>query len=416
VQKALTESIEAAPGDVKALERAFAHFTRQTEQLKGAYRELKDEARDVNLRLEAANVELARKVRELDEAYNFQRSILGSMPTAVVVTDLDGTVNTLNPAAEAMWGAPRPQAAGRHFRELMGADGDLLAAVLEGRSRRHTLRRELGGEQPRIISSTACLVEDSEGRPIGAVQLDEDVTRLCELEERLHQEEKLADLGRMAAALAHEIRKPLNGIKGFASILERRASDDPTDRRYVSNIVRAADRLNGMLGRLLGFARPDRLRAAPCDLRAVADQTAAFVRAEQDNVRATIEVDVPEEARAVLADADKLTQVLLNLVKNGVEALDGPGQVRLSARPRQRDGAPCVRVAVCDTGRGIAPEQRARILEPFYSDRPGGTGLGLAIVSRLLQLHGAQLEVSSRPGQGTEMAFVLPAACHGDDT
>ena len=414
--KALTKRIEAAPADVQALEQAFAHFNRQTEQLQRAYRGLKREAEEVNLQLEAANRELARKVRELDEAYNFQRSILGSMPTAVVVTDLEGTVNTLNPAAEAMWGVPSSQAVGRPFREVLGAHGDLLANVLEGRRRHETLRRELGGEQARTISSMACLVEDSQDQPIGAVQLDQDVTRLSELEARLRHEEKLADLGRMAAALAHEIRKPLNGIKGFASILERNVSDEGADRRYVGNIVTAADRLNDMLGRLLGFARPDQLRAGPCDLRAVADQTAAFVRAEQGGGPAGIEVDVPDEARAVVADADKLTQVLLNLVKNGVEALDGAGCVLVTARPALLDGAPGVRVSVADTGRCISPEQRAHILEPFYSDRPGGTGLGLAIVSRLLQLHGAPLEVDSRPGRGTEMAFVLAAACNGNDT
>ena len=416
MQEALQERVETGPDEVRGLRQAFAQFTRQTEQLRQAYLALKAETERINLELEATNRQLGHKVRELDEAYNLQRSILGSIPTAVVVTDLDGTVQTLNAAAARTWGVEDAQAVGRHFREVMGAHGDMLAAVLAGRRRPETLRRELSGEEARIISSTACLVEDSAGCPIGAVQLDHDITHTCELEARLQQHEKLADLGRMAAAMAHEIRKPLNGIKGFASILERKVSGDATQRRYVGNISTAADRLNAMLGRLLGFARPDELRAGPCDLRETVEEVIEFVRAEQAAADATIEVRVPDAARSVVADADKLKQVLLNLVKNAVEALEGEGRVCVEAHAQQGEAARTVRVVVSDTGRGIPEPMLQRVLEPFHSDKPGGTGLGLAIVSRLLQLHGAQLEVASRPGSGTRMAFVLPAAPNRDAT
>ena len=216
------KQLEVGPEELRALEEAFAYFSSQTAQLKTAYIGLKEKAQQINLELEAANRELERKVQQLDEAYNLQRSILQSIPTAVVVTDLDGAVITFNPAAERMWGVPAERAVGAHFRDVMQPHHQLLAGVLAGRYRQESLRRELAGQEPRIISSAACLVEDSAGRPIGAIQLDNDITRLHRLEVELCQQEKLADLGRMAAGLAHEIRKPLNGIKGFASLLERR--------------------------------------------------------------------------------------------------------------------------------------------------------------------------------------------------
>ncbi|GAG35566.1 unnamed protein product, partial [marine sediment metagenome] len=246
---------------------------------------------------------------------------------------------------------------------------------MAGHYRRETVRRELGGHDARTISSVACLVEDSAGRPIGAIQLDRDITRLCTLESQLYQQQKLADLGKMAAGLAHEIRKPLNGIKGFASILQRKLEGGDAHRRYVGSIIGAADRLNGMLGRLLDFARPDELSLAPCDLRAEAEQIAEFVRAEEPDSGAVIALEVADDARMVLADRDKIKQVLLNLVKNGVEALAGPGQVRIEAHAERRDAAACVRVKVADTGRGIPPECLDRVLEPFYTDKEGGTGL-----------------------------------------
>lgn len=403
------QQAEVSPEELQALEDAFVQFSRQTAQLKEAYLRLQQKAERVNVELESANNALEQKVRELDEIGNFQRSILESIPTAVVVTDLEGTINVFNPAAEAMWATSRQEALGKDFRHVMGPHGDLLAGVLAGRYRQETLRRELGERGGRIISSTACLVEDSSARPIGAVQLDRDITRLCELQEELSQKEKLADLGRMAAGLAHEIRKPLNGIKGFASLLERRMDADEPHRRYVGWVMEAADRLNRMLERLLDFARPDELNLQACDLRAEAEQVAEFVRAETSDASAVIEVRVLDGARMVLADPDKIKQVLLNLVKNGVEALEGEGRLCIAAEVEGGGGERMVRVSVADTGRGIAPEKLGKVLEPFYSEKGGGTGLGLAIVNRLLQLHGTELDIESQPGVGTTVTFRLPA-------
>ncbi len=412
--KLAEENIRVPPGEVKALEEAFEHFSRQTAQLKEAYLQLRARAEQVDTELESANRELEQKVQELDEAYNFQRSILESIPTAVVVTDLEGRVRTFNPAAEAMWNRPREEAMGAHFREVMQPHHELLERVLEGESPQESQRRELQGEQLTVISSTACRVEDSSGRPIGAVQLDRDITRLCALQLQLYQQGKLADLGKMAAGLAHEIRKPLNGIKGFASILQRRPDDDDAQDRCVDHIVGAVDRLNNLLSRLLDFARPDGVKLAPCDLREEAHRIAEFVRAERPGTDGRIRVRVPDEVRWVVADSDKIKQVLLNLVQNGMEALDGEGTVHVAASAA--DTAEPVRVEVRDTGRGMTREQKERILEPFYTDKDGGTGLGLCIVHRILQLHDSRLEVESAPGEGTRVSFLLSRAPAPEET
>ncbi len=400
---------QVGASELSALESAFELFTRQTEQLQQAYDRLQREAESMNLELEAVNRRLEAKVRELDETINFQQSMLESIPTAVVVTDLEGRIRTYNTAAEQLWRVPRTEALGRHVRDVMGDYSSLLESVLDGERRHEGVRREFTEPEPRIISSTAALVEDSEGNPIGAVQTDHDLSRVCALEAKLRHQEKLADLGRMAAGLAHEIRKPLNGIKGFASLLERRADDDETDRRYVGRIVESADRLNGMLGRILDFAKPDALKLEACDLQAEAREVADFVTAEDPSRPAVISLEVEEDARAVLADRNKIKQVLLNLVKNAVDAQDGEGTVWVTAACN-RDGADRVTVSIRDGGRGIPPEKLDRIMEPFYTEKQGGTGLGLAIVHRILQLHETHLEVDSEVGKGTCMRFVLPRA------
>ncbi len=413
--KLAEEQIHAPPQGLHALEEAFAHFSRQTAQLREAYRKLEQRAEQVNLELEAANCELARKVQELDEAYNFQHSILESIPIAVVVTDLDGNVRALNAAAEDMWAVRRQEALGRHFQTVMESRHTLLAGVLAGSRRLECQRRQLGGPEAKIISSTACLVANSAGQSIGAVQLDRDITALSALQQELYEQGKLADLGKMAAGLAHEIRKPLNGIKGFASILQRKSDDDAKRQHYIANIMGAADRLNGLLGRLLDFARPEGLHLTTCDLRAVAEQIAEFVRVETRSDSARIHVEIPEKARWVSADPDKIKQVLLNLIQNGVEALQGPGTVRVAASVRQQGGQKRVRVQVRDTGKGISSEQAGMILEPFYTSKENGTGLGLPIVHRILQLHCTQLDIDSKPGRGTTMSFLLPLAAGAEE-
>ena len=405
------KQVEAPAEKLQALEKAFEHFSEQTSVLQEAYQDLKEEAEQINLELERTNRKLQRKVRQLDEANNFQRSILASIPTAVVVTDLEGVIQRFNPAAEEMWDTDASGALGSHFSEVMPENDELLEGVLGGRYRQESLRRELGKEEARIISSAACLVEDSGGRPIGAIQLDRDITRLCNLENQLFQHQKLADLGKMAAGLAHEVRKPLNGIKGFASLVERKAGEDAPQQKYSRRIMDAADRLNGMLGRLLDFASPSALETSSCDLRRETETIVEFVRAEDPELADHLSVHIPEKARMVSADPDKIQQVLLNLVKNALEALpDDGGDVRIEAVPVDQEDDRRVRVAVEDSGKGIPPEKLDRILEPFVSAREGGTGLGLAVVDRLLQLHGTELDISSEPGEGTRMEFELKPA------
>ena len=143
----------AGPEELKALRDAFDYFTEQTAQLRQAYQALRQRAEQIDVQLETANNELQRKVQELDEAYNLQRSILNSIPTAVVVTDLDGVVHTLNPSARKMWHIEAEQAVGMHFSSLMEPEHTLLAGVLAGRYRLDAVRREVQAAGSRTISS-----------------------------------------------------------------------------------------------------------------------------------------------------------------------------------------------------------------------------------------------------------------------
>ncbi len=408
----ISEFIDVEQMDARSLERAFDQFCEQTEKLQTAYDGLKRKVEAANLELEAVNRELEAKVRKLDEMSNFHKSILESIPTAVVVTDLKGGITTFNSAAEDMWGTTAGYARGRHYEEVMGEHGGLLAKVLEDGKRREGVRRELTDGDARVLfSSTADVVHDSRGNPIGAVQTDRDLTQVCILERQLIQQEKLADLGRMAANMAHEIRKPLNGIKGFASLLKHESGTEEKNGRYLANIMSATDRLNNMLGELLDFAKPADARPRPCDLAEAAGEVAQFISAENHHAGDIVTVDIPDDLRFVRADPAKLRQVLLNLVKNAVDAVGNRGKVGVRAEPEATEfgGEQGIRVIISDNGSGIAPEKIDVIRQPFFSGN-SGAGLGLAICDRILQQHHSELEINSVVGKGTTVEFRLSGA------
>jgi signal transduction histidine kinase len=181
--------------------------------------------------------------------------------------------------------------------------------------------------------------------------------------------------------------------------------------------MEAAGRLDSMLENLLDFAQPDDVQNGSLDLHRISRQVADFVEVEDESEDADVrvQVDVEEDARMVAGDADKIEQVLLNLVKNGVEAIEKSGRVLIGAERIERDGEPKVEVSVIDDGRGIPEGKQDEVMEPFTTDKDGGSGLGLAMVQKILRLHGTDMEIESEPGQGTSMKFYLSVSEKGSE-
>jgi two-component system sensor histidine kinase HydH len=224
---------------------------------------------------------------------------------------------------------------------------------------------------------------------------------------RLVQSEKLAALGQLATAIAHEVRNPLAIIRSAAQGLGESASpDDAEAHRACSFITAEIDRLSNVIGALLAFARPPQLAARAVPVRDLFDRALLLadeeLRATGLRVRRQEPIDLP----AVNADPDLVCQVLLGLLANAVAAVPPGGEVGLEAR--RADGA--VELAVADSGPGVAPELRERIFEPFFTTRPRGTGLGLAVARQIVEAHGGKIDVRERAGGGARFVIRLPAA------
>jgi signal transduction histidine kinase len=224
---------------------------------------------------------------------------------------------------------------------------------------------------------------------------------------RLAQSEKLATLGQLAAAVAHEVRSPLAVIRSAAQgIAESLPPDDADARRAYSFITAEIDRLGSVVDALLAFARPLRVRAEPVAVHDLFDRALLLAHEELAGKDLRVRRQEPVGLPAVRADSDLICQVLLGLLSNAAAAAPTGGEVALGARAANG----LVELAVADSGPGVPPDLRARIFEPFFTTRPRGTGLGLAVARQIVEAHGGRIDVGEETGGGARFTVQLPAA------
>jgi signal transduction histidine kinase len=251
---------------------------------------------------------------------------------------------------------------------------------------------------------------------------------------RMKERDRLAALGSMAAGLAHEVKNPLGAIKGAAQLLEEVGAsngDDPTTREFVGIILEEVNRLDRVVGSFLDYARPHAGNPIPLDLNAAVRRTVQILSSQIADGGVDIQLDLDESIERARLDPEKFRQVLINLMQNALQAMDGRGKVTVStamrrstrgrvapapsdgANPPSRRSLPdeqeLVEVSVRDTGPGIAPKVLRNLFVPFFTTKTEGTGLGLAISQSIVQNAGGTIEVHSHPG-GTTFTIVLPAA------
>lgn len=229
---------------------------------------------------------------------------------------------------------------------------------------------------------------------------------LRETQQQLRLTERVAELGTLAASMAHEIGTPMNVILGRAEYLMQR-TDDETMKKGLKTIAAQIERITKLMNQLLTFARRGPTNFRPIDLQTVVKDCLETVQERLSRHCIQVVAEFDEEVSEIYGDRDQMMQVLLNLVLNAAQAMPESGILRVAAVP---DGEQHVRLTVTDTGHGIPPDVLPKIFEPFVTTKePGqGTGLGLTVVHGIVQEHGGSITVDSTPGQGTTFTLLLP--------
>lgn len=230
-------------------------------------------------------------------------------------------------------------------------------------------------------------------------------TSLYAFDERLEREKSMM-LEEMAPVLAHEIKNPLGAIKGAAQYLATEV-DSEENKRILNIIIEETDRLNGVMSQFLTYAKPYRHEKKEQKIEPLLDRILSLVEARRINERVTIQKEIRENLPAVRMDADRIMQVILNIVFNALEAMPEGGTLTLGARRIEKENREGIEILVRDTGKGIAREDLKNIFKPFYTTKERGVGLGLAICQRIVKSHGGEIKVKSIPGKGSSFRIQL---------
>jgi len=355
----------------------------------------------------------ARQATEVDDV--FFRHIVTGMRNGVLALTADGKLALINDEACRIFGiAPQASDLGRPVSEVLRQHPEvvrLLSSVFDLHllPNRAEMRLRPSGK---VIGYTVAMVRNDEGRVIGASLFFKDLTRVEQLEERERLRDRLAALGEMAAAIAHEVKNPLAGIEVMAGLLRRKTPDAPETQTVLSDIINEAKMANAIVQEVLEFVRPIRLQV---EHTAVAGAVQAAVQLAETKARRGgihVEVNVPQGLPLINGDQHQLTQLFTNLLINAYEAMNGQGNVRFAARTVHvedgMDGYEAVVVEVADEGPGMPQDVADRVFSPFFTTKPQGSGLGLSIVRKIVDAHDGSIDLETAPGRGTVIRVTLP--------
>jgi len=350
-------------------------------------------------KLRQVGVELETTSGALESLQALHENIIHSISSGLITTGLDGRITLVNGAAQRLLERTPAELLGSPVHSLFL---DSLPTV-ESQQAHGEVRFDAPTKFRKTVRVRVAALTVPERGELGYVYVFDDLTEIRRLEREVRTQDRLAAVGRLAAAIAHEIRNPLTSIAGSVSMLSGVPEMNDDHRRLLDIVTRESQRLNSIITDFLAYSRTKQYHFDKVDLIQLIEDTLTLMdhRMTAEKTGITIERRFPAGQAWTTADGDKIKQVFWNFCENAVRAMKGGGALTVTVELIGEDW----QVGFTDTGAGMSPQQIEKIFEPFQSNFEGGTGLGLAIVYQIVQAHGGKVWARSKPGKGT--TFVL---------
>jgi PAS domain S-box-containing protein len=355
--------------------------------------------------------------RELVDVKNFTESIIQSIGSGIIITEMNDTITYINRAGERILGYNKDELTGRDFgifdlKEKQSATPSLLNNPDDLDTRKEGwMRRKDHSEFP--VGFTINNHLSVRGERIGKIVVFRDLTNIYKIQEEILRMDRLVSLGKLASGIAHELRNPLAGIKTTAQALGEEMSGDDSRREYLNRITKEIDRLNDLLKTFFSFAKPQNLNLAHCHIKDIINEIIPFLIKEiADKGIRFIETYHPQLPK-IKVDKTQMHQVFLNLFLNAIQAMPNGGELRIEASPVNLNHSKAVKqnfikVVISDTGKGIPSHIVQKIFDPFFTTKPKGIGLGLSITYQIVKKHEGTIKVESQWEKGTRFIINLP--------
>lgn len=402
--------------------KLFEEFDKTSLGLKKEYTALQEKMNELLLELEDKNTYLDKIYKEQQDTNNLLYSILANLSSGVAVFNRQGKIIIFNRKAKEITGYSADEVSELAYEDIFcftNLEDDeisLLSRQMNGEFEieiEKTVVSRNGGTVP-IFIKTSVLTDENDDI-LGYIQLFDDLTRLKLMEEDVRKNRSLSEVGQMAAGIAHEIRNPLGGIAGFATMLARDLKDDPDKLELVSKIQDGVKSLNKITSDVLSFHKSLTVRLTKISIKDVIVSTLELIRSELNYAGRKYEIkeDYPQSSLAVELDIQLIQRVLINLFRNAFQAVSPDKVAELSVRLRYNLLENRYQVEIKDNGCGIPDTVISKLFTPFFTTKAEGTGLGLAMVKKMVEAHKGRIEVSSIAEQGALFRLLLPIRMNG---
>ena len=345
--------------------------------------------------------------RSLQDTSAVADQVVASLPVGLIATDKNGKIAFFNSAAERITGLNLAKARGEEPDRILPSHFCGLKESLDRGESISEKEMECEFTEDKVVpvSISASKIVNEEGKFVGQVLIIRDLGEVRRLQDEIRRKEKLAAIGDLAAGVAHEIRNPLSSIKGIASYYKSKFEDGSEDREMAGVMIEEVDRLSRVISELLEFAKPAKLKLKSSDLNELLRHSVRLVQQEATGKNIKIQLNLTSDSADVNVDPDRLTQCLLNLYLNALQAMENGGQLTIASSIRNND---TFTIDIKDNGSGISADDLSKIFDPYFTTKPKGTGLGLPIVHKIIEAHQGQIRVRSATGQGTVFSIALP--------